>query len=302
MTVSFHGGHSGDYCDHAGGKLQDVIRQATARGFTHYGLSEHMPRARIEDFYPEEHQRHRTPEQLEQMFAMYIREARQLQHDYRERLHILVGMETEMTEDSFTQIELIRNRYSPDYLVGSLHHVQGIPFDYSLQEYEKLKQVLGGTEAVYGAYYDAQLQLMRKFHPGVIGHFDLIRLYEPDFSLSKKTWEKIKRNLAYGISYDALFEVNARAFKKKLNAPYPQAEILQKLLAMGGKITLGDDSHHPEEVGLNFDRLFHFLKAQDVSSIYALEKDDKGQLIQKIIPLSPIGISHKNLAKTLYNA
>ena len=292
MTVSFHGGHSGDYCDHAGGKLKDVICQAIARGFTYYGLSEHMPRSRMEDLYPEELQRHRTPKQLEQRFAMYIREARQLQHKYQKKLHILVGMETEMTKDSFKQIEQLCTRYSPDYLVGSVHHVQGIPYDYSFQEYEKIKQMLGGTEELYAAYYDTQLQLMQKFHPQVIGHFDLIRLYEPNFTLTEKIWVKIKRNLAYGISYDALFEINARAFKKKLNAPYPQAEILRMLLNMDGKITLGDDSHHPQEVGLNFDRLYQFLKAQNVSNIHVLEKDDKGELIQKVIPLSPFEISH----------
>lgn len=292
MTVSFHGGHSGDYCDHAGGKLEDVICQAIARGFTHYGLSEHMPRARMEDLYPEELQRRRTPEQLERKFAMYIREARHLQHKYKQQLQILVGMETEMTEDSFTQIERLRTRYSPDYLVGSVHHVRGIPYDYSRPQYERLKQLSGGTEAVYLDYYDAQWQLMRKFHPHVIGHFDLIRLYEPDFPLSEKIWDKIKRNLAYGISYDALFEINARAFKKNLNAPYPQGEILQTLLIMGGKITLGDDSHHPEEVGLNFDRLHQFLKAHNVSSIHVLEKNDKGELISKIMPLSPLHDPH----------
>ena len=147
MTVSFHGGHSGDYCDHAGGKLEDVIRQAIARGFTHYGLSEHMPRTRMEDLYPEELQRRRTPEQLERKFAMYIREARLLQHKYKQQLQILVGMETEMTEDGLAQIERFRTRYSPDYLVGSVHHVRGIPYDYSRPQYERLKQLSGGTES-----------------------------------------------------------------------------------------------------------------------------------------------------------
>ncbi len=287
MRISFHGGHSGDYCDHAGGKLEDVICKAISDGFTHYGLSEHMPRVRQEELYPEEIQRGRTPEQLEQMFAFYIQEARQLQYKYRNQLHLLVGMETELMEQNdFTQIDRICETYTPDYVVGSIHYLNGIPFDYSQQEFEKLEKELGGTEAVYCAYYDAQFELMQYLHPQVIGHFDLIRIFRPEFPLSRKVWEKIERNLAYGISYQALFEINARAFKKKLTEPYPQAEILQLLLSLGGKITLGDDSHHPDEVGLNFDRLFDFLQKQNISSLYALEKDEQGEVGHKMVSVS----------------
>lgn len=285
MPFSFHGGHSGDYCDHAGGKLKDLVDRAIAHGFTHYGLSEHMPRFRTQDLYPEERQRNRTPEQMEQRFSLYIQEARQLQHKYKHQIHLLVGMETEFIHNDFPEIKRLCEMYAPDYLVGSVHHVQEIPFDYNLAEYEKMETLVGGTETAYGAYYDAQFQLMQSLQPQVIGHFDLIRIHRPHFPLSTKIWQKIKRNLAYAISYDALFEMNARAFKKLLTEPYPQSEILAVLLALGGKITLGDDSHHPDEVGLNFDRLLAFLRQHNIVSAYVLEKDAQGKLMKKKVPL-----------------
>ena len=45
MPLSFHS-HSGQYCMHAKGNLEDIVLSAIAKGFTHYGLSEHMPRSR----------------------------------------------------------------------------------------------------------------------------------------------------------------------------------------------------------------------------------------------------------------
>ena len=39
---------------HASGTLQEVVAQAIAKGFTVYGLTEHMPRSRVQDLYPEE--------------------------------------------------------------------------------------------------------------------------------------------------------------------------------------------------------------------------------------------------------
>ncbi|MBF0288186.1 MAG: histidinol-phosphatase [SAR324 cluster bacterium] len=286
MPISFHGGHSGNYCDHAEGKLEDIICNAIEQGFTHYGLSEHMPRTQTEYLYPEECERGRTPEQLERMFALYIQEGRQLQYKYKEQIHILVGMETELIGTNFDEIEHFYHKYSPDYLVGSVHYVNQIPSDYSESDFEKLEQLLGGTEAVFCAYYDAQFELLQRIRPQVVGHFDLIRLFRPEFSLSAKIWEKIERNLTCAISYDALVEINARAFKKKQREPYPQYKILQMLISLGGKVTLGDDSHHPKEVGLNYEKVFKFLKEQGISSLYALEKDEQGCLFHTKIPVS----------------
>ena len=51
---SFHGGHSGEFCRHAKGRLEDVVEEAHQAGFTTYGLSEHAPRTRSGDLYPGE--------------------------------------------------------------------------------------------------------------------------------------------------------------------------------------------------------------------------------------------------------
>ena len=53
MPFSFHS-HSGQFCKHAFSSLEEIVLQAIASGFTHYGLSEHMPRYRVEDLYEEE--------------------------------------------------------------------------------------------------------------------------------------------------------------------------------------------------------------------------------------------------------
>ena len=53
MPFSFHS-HSGQFCKHAFGSLEEIVVLAIRTGFTHYGLSEHMPRYRQEDLYPEE--------------------------------------------------------------------------------------------------------------------------------------------------------------------------------------------------------------------------------------------------------
>lgn len=50
---SFHS-HSGSFCCHAVGSLDQVVATAVEKGFRAYGLSEHVPRYREADLYPEE--------------------------------------------------------------------------------------------------------------------------------------------------------------------------------------------------------------------------------------------------------
>jgi len=49
-----HHSHSGQFCKHATGSLEDVVKEALNQGFEIYGLTEHAPRYRARDLYPEE--------------------------------------------------------------------------------------------------------------------------------------------------------------------------------------------------------------------------------------------------------
>jgi histidinol-phosphatase (PHP family) len=53
MPYSHHS-HSGQFCKHASGQLEDVVLEAIRQGFLLYGLTEHVPRYRAQDLYPEE--------------------------------------------------------------------------------------------------------------------------------------------------------------------------------------------------------------------------------------------------------
>jgi len=53
MAYSHHS-HSGQFCKHGSGLLEDVVLEAIRQGFEMYGLTEHVPRYRPEDLYPEE--------------------------------------------------------------------------------------------------------------------------------------------------------------------------------------------------------------------------------------------------------
>ena len=53
MPFSHHS-HSGQFCNHAVSRLEDVVNEALRQKMRVFALTEHMPRNREEDLYPGE--------------------------------------------------------------------------------------------------------------------------------------------------------------------------------------------------------------------------------------------------------
>jgi len=47
--ISLHGGHSGQYCNHAEDLLEDIIQKYIQLGFKKVGITEHIPP--VSDFF-----------------------------------------------------------------------------------------------------------------------------------------------------------------------------------------------------------------------------------------------------------
>ncbi|KAJ7468247.1 Polymerase/histidinol phosphatase-like protein, partial [Mycena galericulata] len=279
-----HHSHSGQFCKHATGSLEEVVLEATRQGFEVYGLTEHVPRYRMVDLYPEEASL--SPEELTEQFDKFLVEAHRLKLSYASQIRLLVGLETDyITPIDLDQLRdlLERHRGRVDYLVGSIHHVNGIPIDFDLVTFQKAVENIDCTPehttkdgAFLSAYFDAQYELLQRFYPEVIGHIDLCRLYNPDLQLSTypEAFERAKRNILFAIGYGALFEVNAAALRKNWSTPFPGEDVLEIILKNGGRLTLSDDSHGPHTVGLNYGRLPEYLQRAGVTELWFLEHSE----------------------------
>lgn len=84
-----------------------------------------------------------------------------------------------------------------DYVVGSVHHVNGIPIDYDDELYIKAERSSGSTESLFCDYFDHQFELLKGVRPEIIGlalrwslimpgHFDVVRLLRPNFLLTPR--------------------------------------------------------------------------------------------------------------------
>ncbi|CAB4423239.1 unnamed protein product [Rhizophagus irregularis] len=197
MPFSHHS-HSGQFCQHATGMLEEIIQEAIKKKFIVYGLSEHCPRYRIEDLYPEES--HLQPLDLSKTF-----------------------------EEFFFNSEVLDliEKYSLDYVVGSVHHVYETPIDFDLEMFEI---ALSKSSSINNALKIIQKKIYSQ------------RFIDLNFIFSDLIWKKVERNIDYVVNYGGLFEINSAGFKVGLPDAYPQRDILQLILKKGGKCTISDDA------------------------------------------------------------
>ncbi|KAI8325678.1 histidinol-phosphatase [Martensiomyces pterosporus] len=288
MPFTFHS-HSGQFCRHAKGTLEDVVRAAISRNMLVLGLSEHIPRSRMQDLYPEESDM--TTADLHKAFRDYVAEARRLRDKYSSQISILIGAESEyITAGSLEDVKQLRRVYSLDYIVGSLHHVDEIPLDFSDELYQKIvDRCSGDRKEMFRRYFDAQLVMLKELQPEVVGHFDLVRIFHPYTEGAEDPLDLAEiralasRNIDYAISYGALFEVNSRAWKKGLPQAYPQRDLLQEILEKGGRITISDDSHGEQDLGMHYDKLCSYLKEMGVGDLHYLERSPSGGVEAKVL-------------------
>ncbi|MBF0227080.1 MAG: histidinol-phosphatase [Desulfobacterales bacterium] len=261
--VSIHGGHSGEFCSHAKNSLEEIIKTYIDKGFTWVGITEHIPPLSEKFLWPDEIKQGLNLKSAYERFERYIYTCRALQKKYASKIKIYVGFESETHTGSDDFVKKLINIFKPDYIVGSVHHVDDMIFDYSEEHYERaVKSFVGGIDELYCRYFDLQFSMINTLKPKVVGHFDLIRIYDTNYKERIKIPEindKITRNLELIKKLGLILDFNMRALSKGSTEPYISMPILKKAIDMRITLIPGDDSHGIDSAGLNIYRGIEIL-------------------------------------------
>lgn len=267
MLLSLHGGHSGEFCNHAKDTLEEMLIRYIELGFTHVGISEHVPPYDYNLMYDDEKDSGLTPDIIFDRFESYIIKCKSLKNKYKDKIKIFVGFETETYSGYEKFIPALVKRYSPNYFVGSVHHINDLGFDSSKDHYKKAIDSCGSIIDFYKAYFDKQYEMFLKIKPQVAGHFDLVRIFDRDYEKrlkEKSIIKRIDRNLEVMKEYKIIMDYNQRALLKGMKEPYPTSSILKKAIDHGIMIVPGDDSHDIKSVGFKINSSTDYLLDQGV--------------------------------------
>ncbi len=269
--VSIHGGHSGQFCSHAEDSLEAILLAYVAKGYPWVGITEHTPPVSSNFIYPDEKAAGMDIFSIRARFVEYMRTCRALQAKYHGDIRIFVGFETENCSGSIAYTQALTRTFGPDYIVGSAHHVKDIAFDYSKEHYQAACERCGGIDGLYLTYFDEQYEMIRALSPHVVGHFDIVRIFDPDYRsrlVNPPIWEKIVRNLALIKQLDLILDFNLRPLARGESEPYLSAPILDKAHAMGIDIVPGDDSHGVETIDAHMHTAIDMLQTAGVSTTW----------------------------------
>ncbi len=271
QLVSVHGGHSGQFCLHAKDSLEKIVQAYIRQGFAWAGITEHAPPERPELMYEDQYAAGNTIEELHQLFAAYIKECRRLKKKYCKEITLFAAMETESCGNYLDHSQQLIEQFQPEYIVGSVHHVMDNNFDYSPEHYQTAAEKAGGLTRMYARYFDLQYEMIEALKPAVVGHFDLIRIFDPNYMIQLKKpeiWNRIIRNLELIQRHDLILDYNQRALLKGAAEPYISLPILELAKEMNLAVVPGDDCHSADSAGNYIKKSAEFLQEFGFSTVW----------------------------------
>ncbi len=236
-----------EYSDDSIYPMEDVILDAIEMGLDEICFTDHVDYGVKCDWDSGKTIEYRDGEPLANVYyPHYMEEIKEMQYLYGDRIALKTGLEFGMQVHTIPQFEQLFSKYKFDFIILSVHQVENKEF--WTQDFQT-----GKTQQEYPeCYYGEMLELVRRYkNYSVIGHMDLITRYD---KAGGYPFEKIKPLvtdiLKTVISDGKGIELNTSFHRYALSDTTPSAEILKLYYNLGGKvITIGSDSHRPEQLG-----------------------------------------------------
>ena len=244
-------------CGHATGKPEDYINSAIKLDLAEIGFSDHAPlppglREGIT----------MTPEQTED----YISLIENLRIKFKDKISIKTGFEIDFPLHESLDLKYLTDERL-DFLIGSCHFIDGWAFDHpdNIAEFNKKN-----IDDVYGRYYKIIEDLALSRHFNIIGHFDLVKKFG---HRAVKDFSPVIERLCGIISGSGTaVEINTAGKRKPVGEIYPSDDIIDILFRANVPVTLGSDSHNPDEAGYHFDAAVKKLKKAGYRKISGFSK------------------------------
>ena len=179
---------------------------------------------------------------------------------------LLLGIEIGMTQNTLLENEATANKYDFDYILGSIHTVDGLDI------YNTLNNNKPPSDDFYKRYYENMLYCVENYNNfDSLGHIDYLFRYAPfpnneiNINPYKEIVEAIFLNL---IKKDKAIEINTR----RLSNPASLQALLETYKfykELGGRyVTIGSDAHTPSAIGNNIKEALMLAEQLSLKPIY----------------------------------
>jgi histidinol-phosphatase (PHP family) len=243
-------------------------------GFQHLGFTEHAP-------VPFENKWSMGFDQMDE----YVRVIDSLKVQYGDTTTILRGLEADFIPDVTYPFDFLRQRLALDYIIGSVHLVSkagsGMWFIDGPDKgeyFEGLDEVFGGNvEEAVTAYYQQQIEMIRKEKFEILGHCDKVKMHNKGelFRFDEPWIRALQKALLTEVRKAGLIvEVNTRGiYKGRCDEVYPSPEMIAACVKEDIPLMLNSDAHLPEEIDGHFGETILLLKELKVKELMVYERN-----------------------------
>jgi histidinol-phosphatase (PHP family) len=247
-------------CGHASGEMAAYVERAVQAGLPEMGFSDHIFMYWLP---PGE----RDPElaMAEDQFEGYVEEVFRLRHEHPQ-IAIRLSVEADFIADHEGSLASVLGRYPWDYVLGSVHFVDGWGID-------DARYVDGyghwNIDELYERYFDLICRAADSGHFDTIAHLDLVKKFGHRMAGDPRDlYERVARRLA---AAGVAVEVNTAGLRKPVGELYPHLDLLRTCNRAGVPATLGSDAHHPDEVAADYPLAIAHLKAAGYERVLTYE-------------------------------
>lgn len=255
MIVDYHN-HT-YMCGHARGEIREIVESAISKGLAQIGIADHLPL-----LYTEDRSLSMAPEEL----PLYVEEVLGLRELYGDRIAVRLGIEADFHLPTLDGVAGMLESYPFDFVIGSVHIIGDWIFD---DPREKHRYRNLDIDAFYLEYLKTECAMMDTGLFDILGHADLVKKFghRPGTDLAPYYRELLEKTKAAG----ACYEVNTAGLRWPVNEIYPEPGFVKLGSQMSVPVTLGSDSHCPEDVGRDFDKALALIEDAGYSEIATFE-------------------------------
>ncbi|MGQ9736262.1 MAG: histidinol-phosphatase HisJ family protein [Thermaceae bacterium] len=233
-------------CQHAEGAPEEYLFQAQKKGFKGVVFTDHSP---MPSWYDPQSR------MLLSALPFYLLALERLREKHP-HLYVGIGLEADYHPGTEAFLGHLLRQYPFDYVIGSVHYLGAWPFDHPDHQEEFAWREL---KTIYQEYFQLVEKAVRTglFH--AIGHLDLPKKF------GHRLEDEALLELAYPVlrvirEEGAFLDVNTAGLRKPVGELYPSPLLLREAHALGIRVVVGSDAHHPLEVGHAFEETFELLR------------------------------------------
>ena len=233
-------------CGHARGTIRELVQSAVGKGFREVGIADHLPLTYVED---------RSLSMGPRDLPRYVEDVLAAREEFRGAISVKLGIEADYHPPTMDDIAGMLEAHPFDYVIGSVHVLGDWIFDdpRTIHKYDGLD-----LDAFYVEYLEAETEMARTGLYDIIGHADLAKKFDnrASIDLAPHYRELLREAGRAGMCY----EVNTAGLRWPAGEVYPEQAFVRIGAEMGVPVTLGSDSHCPEDVGRDFDVALEIIR------------------------------------------